>query len=229
MRVYRSLTRFFCAPLDRYIPVGATIARYENAIRLVINFDPTDVTLDQLLQIGQEYETPKTVQWFYSLEPPPYGTNTSYFAFVEAKAEDAYGNVGSSGGAGLQGPQGLVGIGTQGVQGNQGLPGVQGDVGLTGPQGNQGLQGPQGWQGPQGFQGNQGLQGVQGNQGLQGVQGLQGLQGQQGWQGVIGPLWVSAPSTAISSGNPGEVAYDGANFYVCVSSNTWRRTPIAGW
>jgi len=92
--------------------------------------------------------------------------------------------------------------------------------------------GPQGFQGSTGSTGLNGLQGSQGDQGdagLDGAQGFQGNQGHQGWQGVIGPLWVSVPDTAISSGTPGQIAYDGINFYVCVASNTWRRAIISAW
>lgn len=40
---------------------------------------------------------------------------------------------------------------------------------------------------------------------------------------------VSAPATAISTGEPGEIAFDTSYFYVCVSANVWRRVAIAVW
>jgi hypothetical protein len=96
MLVYRCKSRFFCSPLKEYIPEGATIARYENAIRLVINFDPNGlVVLDTILRDGICYEDPKYVQWFYKVEPPPNGTFAGgLFEYVASEYEDAYGNVG---------------------------------------------------------------------------------------------------------------------------------------
>lgn len=123
MRAYRCLSRFFCTPLERYIPANAIVARYENAIRLVINFEPAGLPFDEVISLGQEYEKPEDVQWFYALEPPPGGTVTSHFVYVESKPEDAYGNVGAGGGSGTQGPQGPVGAVTVIPLGN-----VSGDV-----------------------------------------------------------------------------------------------------
>ena len=82
MIVYRCSRRFFCTPLGVYIPVGAMVARYENAVRLVVNSDPNG-TVDQLLNEGLVYEDPKSVTWFYGVEPPPRGSSTSSpFSFV---------------------------------------------------------------------------------------------------------------------------------------------------
>jgi len=160
MLVYRCKSRFLCSALGKYIPVGATVARYENAIRIVVNFDPNGVVkLDAILRDGICYEDPKYVQWFYGVEPPPNGTFTGgIFEYVLTEWEDAYGNVCFGGGGG----------GTQGTQGSQGNQGAIGTAGV----GNQGFQGNQGV-GNQGFQGNQGV----GNQGFQGNQGPQGYQG----------------------------------------------------
>lgn len=43
------------------------------------------------------------------------------------------------------------------------------------------------------------------------------------------PRIVSVPSTASSSGNPGEIAYDSSYFYICTATNTWLRVAIATW
>jgi len=95
MIVYRCKSRFLCSALGRYIPVGATIARYENAIRLVVNYDPNGaVTLDTILRDGIVYEDPKLVKWFYGVEPPPTGSFTGdIFEKISTVPEDEYGNV----------------------------------------------------------------------------------------------------------------------------------------
>lgn len=45
--------------------------------------------------------------------------------------------------------------------------------------------------------------------------------------GTSFPQWVAVPATATSSGVAGQVAYEAGFFYVCVSSNVWRRVAIA--
>ena len=93
MKIYECQLRFFCQPLKRYIPVGAFIARYENATRLVVqdaqqsDQDPFNILVD-----GQVYDSPDTVTWFYGLE-----TNTTFFILTSTVAEDAYGNVSTGG------------------------------------------------------------------------------------------------------------------------------------
>ena len=37
------------------------------------------------------------------------------------------------------------------------------------------------------------------------------------------------PSTASSSGNKGEIAYDSDYIYVCVATNTWKRAALSTW
>lgn len=39
----------------------------------------------------------------------------------------------------------------------------------------------------------------------------------------------SPPSTARSSGNSGEIAFDGNFLYVCVAKDTWKRCALAAW
>lgn len=41
--------------------------------------------------------------------------------------------------------------------------------------------------------------------------------------------WTNVPATPTSAGIPGQKAYDGANLYVCVAVNTWRRTTLSTW
>ena len=99
MYVYRCSQRFLCTPLGRYIPEGAHIARYENAVRLILDDapvsdqDPFNVIVD-----GVEYSNPAQVTWFYGMEPPPLGSVVGRFTVIATKDEDAYGNVSSNGG-----------------------------------------------------------------------------------------------------------------------------------
>lgn len=42
-------------------------------------------------------------------------------------------------------------------------------------------------------------------------------------------LCVTAPSTAISPGYPGQIAYDSGYVYVCIATNTWKRASLSTW
>jgi hypothetical protein len=44
----------------------------------------------------------------------------------------------------------------------------------------------------------------------------------------VGP-WVAVPSTATSTGVAGQMAYASGFLYVCVATNTWKRTALASW
>jgi hypothetical protein len=44
----------------------------------------------------------------------------------------------------------------------------------------------------------------------------------------VGP-WVAVPATATSTGVAGQVAYASGFLYVCVATNTWRRTALSTW
>lgn len=94
MKIYQCTQRFFCTPLKRYIPVGAYIGRYENAVRLVLQDAPqSDQDPFNILIDGQVYEDPKEVTWFYVIEPPAVA---SLFILIATKDEDQFGNVTSS-------------------------------------------------------------------------------------------------------------------------------------
>lgn len=43
------------------------------------------------------------------------------------------------------------------------------------------------------------------------------------------PQIVAVPSTATSSGQVGQIAYDSNFFYVCVANNTWVRVALNSW
>lgn len=42
-------------------------------------------------------------------------------------------------------------------------------------------------------------------------------------------IYGAAPASASSAGVAGQVAYDANYMYVCTSTNTWKRTPLATW
>ena len=44
----------------------------------------------------------------------------------------------------------------------------------------------------------------------------------------VGP-WVTAPSTASSTGVVGQIARDTDYLYVCVATNTWKRVSLSTW
>jgi len=47
---------------------------------------------------------------------------------------------------------------------------------------------------------------------------------------LLGSLLPStAPATPTSTGTPGEHAYDENYFYICVATDTWKRSPLATW
>ncbi len=41
--------------------------------------------------------------------------------------------------------------------------------------------------------------------------------------------WATVPASAGAAGIAGSVAYDTDYFYVCVTGNTWKRTPLTTW
>jgi hypothetical protein len=45
----------------------------------------------------------------------------------------------------------------------------------------------------------------------------------------IEDIWQAVPATATSAGRKGDNAFDTSYFYVCVATNTWKRTPLTTW
>lgn len=43
------------------------------------------------------------------------------------------------------------------------------------------------------------------------------------------PDWVEVPAVHNSPGVAGQVAYDTGFFYVCISSNLWKRVALVTW
>jgi hypothetical protein len=59
---------------------------------------------------------------------------------------------------------------------------------------------------------------------------LAGGQGDSGISGFSGlSPSSSAPATAGAAGTPGQTAYDSDWFYVCIATNTWKRTSLTTW
>jgi len=48
-------------------------------------------------------------------------------------------------------------------------------------------------------------------------------------QDAWGFSWSSAPDKPTDSGTAGDIAYDSTNLYVCVATNTWKRTALSTW
>ena len=46
---------------------------------------------------------------------------------------------------------------------------------------------------------------------------------------ILEDHWSAVPATASSTGRKGAVAFDSGFFYVCVATNTWKRTPLTTW
>ena len=46
---------------------------------------------------------------------------------------------------------------------------------------------------------------------------------------TIEDIWQGVPATATSPGRKGDNAFDANYFYVCVATNTWKRTPLTTW
>lgn len=42
-------------------------------------------------------------------------------------------------------------------------------------------------------------------------------------------IWSPVPTSATDPGTAGQIAYDNDFFYVCIATNTWRRTALAVW
>ncbi len=49
--------------------------------------------------------------------------------------------------------------------------------------------------------------------------------------GVTGEITLegSAPASATSSGTAGDIRYDANYLYVCVATNTWKRSALTTW
>jgi len=45
----------------------------------------------------------------------------------------------------------------------------------------------------------------------------------------IEDVWKPAPATASSAGRKGDTAFDASYHYICVATNTWKRTPLTTW
>lgn len=42
-------------------------------------------------------------------------------------------------------------------------------------------------------------------------------------------IYTSVPDTITSKGEVGQVAYDSVYWYVCISTDTWKRSPLSDW
>jgi hypothetical protein len=44
-----------------------------------------------------------------------------------------------------------------------------------------------------------------------------------------GISWLSAPASPTATGTAGQIAYDGAHFYLATATNTWKRAALSSW
>lgn len=65
------------------------------------------------------------------------------------------------------------------------------------------------------------------------ITGATGATGPAGPQGPIGPVGglalATVPSTASSTGVQGQIAVDSSYVYLCVATNTWKRSALSSW
>jgi hypothetical protein len=137
----------------------------------------------------------------------------------------AWTNVGSI--VGPTGATGPTGAGATGATGPTGATGANGSSiqGPTGPTGSAGATGPTGATGATGATGS----GLQGNTGPTGPTGPSG--GATGATGATGPVWITngTVATATTTGTTGDVKWDSNYIYICIATNTWKRSPINTW
>lgn len=92
MKIYQCTQRFFATPLKRYIPQGAYMGRYENAVRLVLQDAPqSDQDPFSTLLDGFVFDDPSQVSWFHQIESS--GSITNFFTLIGVLPEDQFGNV----------------------------------------------------------------------------------------------------------------------------------------
>lgn len=163
-------------------------------------------------------------------------------------ADGTAGATGPTGAQGLQGDSGPTGPqGLQGETGPTGPIGLQGDTGPTGPAGADSLvPGPTGATGPtgSGFFSTASASPPEnpepGNAWFDSASGqiyiyydgywVESASSNQGPQGEPGQVEVvEAPATPTSTGTAGQIAYDQAHVYVCISTDTWVRIKRENW
>jgi hypothetical protein len=72
--------------------------------------------------------------------------------------------------------------------------------------------------------------GPNGSTGATGPSGATGATGATGVTGSTGPSVSSiSPGSSGATGSTGDLALDTNYLYVCVGTNTWKRTQITGW
>ena len=106
------------------------------------------------------------------------------------------------------------GVGATGATGNTGATGADSTVpGPTGPTGaNSTVPGPTGATGADST-----------------VPGPTGPTGGFGPTGAAGTVSSIPPGSSAAAGSTGQLALDSDYLYVCIGTNTWKRTEITGW
>jgi len=130
------------------------------------------------------------------------------------------------------GPTGATGYGPTGATGPVGATGGTGSTGGTGPTGSNGATGPTGATGetgPTGATGETGPTGATGETGPTGATGETGPTGSNGVTGASGTVSETPPGSSGSIGATGQLALDSDYLYVCIGTNTWKRTTLTSW
>jgi hypothetical protein len=165
----------------------------------------------------------------------PTGTQGTIGAQGTTGTQGITGSQGTTGTQGVDGTQGTTGIGTQGTTGTQGVDGTQGTTGI-GTQGTTGTQGIQGTQGVQNYivNGNSyaNIDSVDGNLVISADSSTWTFDtaGNLATPGNVslGGLLSAPQQTKLSNdpGTPGEICWDADYIYVCVATDTWKRSPL---
>lgn len=49
------------------------------------------------------------------------------------------------------------------------------------------------------------------------------------FNGTLSMSNTAPPTTAVGTGRKGEIRYDSSFLYICIATNTWKRTPLSDW
>jgi hypothetical protein len=208
MKVYQCTERFFCTPLERYIPIGAVIYVYENTTKVAIKNAPdsgqnpfnnsiSDYEYDEVDKISMFYDGGAALSHFIYLKTLPEneaGSGGGGVTQIIAGNNITVSPISGVGAVTISSSGGGTGDGATGATGATGAQGIQGIQGFTGASGIDGVAGATGATGPTGSDGIQGIQGFTGATGASGSAGINGATGASGATGVSidwrGDLWT---------------------------------------
>jgi len=65
MRLFKCTKPFYCSSIERYIPLGAYVYRYDNVAKIAIHDAPKSDPFLNILLPDMEYNLPPEASWFY--------------------------------------------------------------------------------------------------------------------------------------------------------------------